>query len=541
MNQLHGSQEPHAPEVADALEELVRQFADPLAFLRELVQNALDAGSNEVEVWTRFEPSPDEPTVGHMTLAVDDYGEGMDRTIIDTKLTRLFSSAKDGDLTRIGKFGIGFVSVFALEPDAVVVDTSRAGESWRLVFRPDRSFVRVARDQPVDGTRIQLIKQVSRTTFDSLRTRARDTLRFWCRHISAPLTFDGEPLNVPFDLPEAVCTVRRVSDGIEAIVGYRSDLSPAFGFYNAGLTLLEGQDATFFPHVAFKLASRTLEHTLSRDNVIRDQHFDRGMQLVRDLVERELDHALLARLRTAPDDDAALAVLARLVRAGHALPGGAADLPLAIELETAERVRLLALRKALTDERLVVARERSALTAALAAQGLLVIAPPAAGVSALLAALCGGRQPLSAASWLLPAPVASLAPYQALLAAARELLTTLDVRIATLDVAHFATDPPLQEHLYLVQRDARSGVPLRLDDDAFRPVSHWTHRDRILLDADLELITHLAQLATREPELAAYILLKLMYLQGGKLSPTLDADLARLAVEHRTTRRGGAP
>ena len=33
-----------------ALDELVHQFGDPLAFLRELVQNAIDAGSEDIDV-----------------------------------------------------------------------------------------------------------------------------------------------------------------------------------------------------------------------------------------------------------------------------------------------------------------------------------------------------------------------------------------------------------------------------------------------------------------------------------------------------------
>ena len=35
-------------------------------------------------------------------------GEGMNEEIIDHQLTRLFASGKAGDLTKIGKFGIGF-------------------------------------------------------------------------------------------------------------------------------------------------------------------------------------------------------------------------------------------------------------------------------------------------------------------------------------------------------------------------------------------------------------------------------------------------
>ncbi|MGB1275507.1 MAG: hypothetical protein ACPG77_07140, partial [Nannocystaceae bacterium] len=41
--------------VRDALDKLVNQFSDPLSFLRELIQNALDAGSREVDVWVDFE------------------------------------------------------------------------------------------------------------------------------------------------------------------------------------------------------------------------------------------------------------------------------------------------------------------------------------------------------------------------------------------------------------------------------------------------------------------------------------------------------
>ncbi len=137
----------------EALDELVNQFADPLSCFRELIQNAVDAGSPAVDVSFEFRAEADTPERGAMVIHVDDYGEGMNREIIDKRLTRLFSSGKDGDLTKIGRFGIGFVSVFALSPDAVVVDTARGGESWRVLFGADRTFQRIARDEPVDGTK----------------------------------------------------------------------------------------------------------------------------------------------------------------------------------------------------------------------------------------------------------------------------------------------------------------------------------------------------------------------------------------------------
>jgi hypothetical protein len=86
-----------------------------------------------------------------MVIEVADAGEGMTREIIDNRLTRLFSSAKEGDYTKIGRFGIGFVSVFALDPEIVCVDTGRAGEHWRVVFRRDRSFERIRLTEPGGG------------------------------------------------------------------------------------------------------------------------------------------------------------------------------------------------------------------------------------------------------------------------------------------------------------------------------------------------------------------------------------------------------
>ena len=96
------------------LQDLVNQFSDPMSFLRELIQNSIDAGSGEIDIRVEFSPDASSGT-GLMTVFIEDFGEGMNREIIETKLTRLFSSGKDDDYTKIGRFGIGFVSIFAIE------------------------------------------------------------------------------------------------------------------------------------------------------------------------------------------------------------------------------------------------------------------------------------------------------------------------------------------------------------------------------------------------------------------------------------------
>ena len=127
------------PSVASALEHLINQFSDPLSFYRELIQNAVDAGSREVDVWLEYKKGAADGE-GAMIIHVDDFGEGMNREIIEGRLTRLFSSGKDGDFTKIGRFGIGFVSIFAIEPDAVSLDTSE-GRRELARFVPPRQVV----------------------------------------------------------------------------------------------------------------------------------------------------------------------------------------------------------------------------------------------------------------------------------------------------------------------------------------------------------------------------------------------------------------
>ena len=288
-----------------ALDNLVNQFARPLDFLRELVQNAIDAGSPRVEVHLARHASSDGTVV---EIAVQDFGEGMDQAIIDEELTRLFASSKEDDLTRIGKFGIGFTSVFAVEPKAVIVRTGRHGEAWELFFHPDRSFDKVKLDELVRGTRVTLFKALPADAVDAFLRECRWILSFWCEHSNTPIhvvdapvearsaggedpfaAFAGgrsepEPINRPLGL-DAPLSLAWEQDGVELVVGYGG--LPRYGFYNGGLTLLNttntdvlGPYAGRVGHLAFKLKCDELEHTLTRDNVIQDEHWERAMRVL---------------------------------------------------------------------------------------------------------------------------------------------------------------------------------------------------------------------------------------------------------------------
>jgi molecular chaperone HtpG len=280
----------------DALENLIEQFSDVYCFYRELIQNSLDAGTNRVDVDLEFKPPLEPGQDGVMIIHVDDYGEGMNRQIIDSQLTRLFSSSKENDRTKIGKFGIGFVSVFAIKPDAVNIDTSRDGEDWRIIFNKDKTFQRFKRDYPVDGTKIKIIKGCSEKFFNNFRERSLQTVIFWCKHSEAEIYFNGEQVNKPYDIDASVKLHLKENAG-EIIVGYTMEKTPFFGFYNQGLTLLEG-NREYFPFVTFKMKSKYLEHTMTRDNVREDENYFKAMAFLESIVTKKLPVKLFETLET---------------------------------------------------------------------------------------------------------------------------------------------------------------------------------------------------------------------------------------------------
>lgn len=289
-----------AIEAGDTLDNLVDQFSDPFAFLRELVQNSIDAGSHRIDVEFEFTPHQ-EGNRGVFVLHVNDTGEGMTREIIDTKLTRLFSSAKEDDYTKIGKFGIGFVSIFALRPKAVFLDTGRDGEFWRLHFKEDRTFDRYVLPRPVEGTQIKFIKELTPQENEEYKARALRTLKLWCKHAESEIYVDGELINEPFELQHPLAVSHEaLGTTISACPTFEE--RPFFGFYNRGLTLAEGQEAVV-PGVAFKIRSRYLEHTLTRDNVIKDKNYEKAMAILREAVDKSLKPALFKAAEQQSNDE----------------------------------------------------------------------------------------------------------------------------------------------------------------------------------------------------------------------------------------------
>ncbi len=274
-------------EVDALLERLVAQFASPYDFLRELVQNAMDAGADRVEVTLETHPAEDgDPDRVVFELAVLDTGAGMDETIIDGELTRLFGTSKAGDRTLAGGFGIGFVSVFAWEPERILLQTGRAGESWELLFHADRQFEKVPVDQPVEGTAVHLFRSGRAGERPAIAEAIRDALWRWCRFVPLEVSFedlardDGPELIQDAPDPDAGELGLGWSEG-ETQIQVAFDVPTRAVLLRHGLVLEEGGPAQLFPgladrcptsleHLQVRVDSPRLRTTLARDKVVDD-------------------------------------------------------------------------------------------------------------------------------------------------------------------------------------------------------------------------------------------------------------------------------
>lgn len=307
--------------------DIVRQFADPYAFFRELVQNSVDAGTEAVEVRIFRSES------GVTRSSVTDSGQGMSLSVLQNNLLTLFSSTKEGDSSKVGKYGVGFVSVLSTEPEEVVVETWRDGQAHRLRLFRDHSYeIERLAERPGSGTTVALVKTTTAEEHQAHCAASLAALRRWCRHARVPIRVTigeadveakdrHERIDEPITL-DALVSVRVERDGDVYVVGVGRPLgisgaSPArvfSGFYKGGLTLYESHSEAFagLEHVSFKVESSRFTHTLSRDNVRRDANMTAALDELRQIQRDELRRALLLQITAEAAGVAAEASPAKL-------------------------------------------------------------------------------------------------------------------------------------------------------------------------------------------------------------------------------------
>jgi hypothetical protein len=141
-------------DIAGLLQALTEQFPEPLLCVRELVQNAADAGAQRIEVDVAYDASR-----SLFRLSVRDDGRGMNEAEVEGYLTIGFSE-KDPGRDR-GRFGVGKLSPYALGIVRMVVETCDGHTTHRLTFNRDGSGT-IARSSTRGprGTVVRVYKQL---------------------------------------------------------------------------------------------------------------------------------------------------------------------------------------------------------------------------------------------------------------------------------------------------------------------------------------------------------------------------------------------
>lgn len=403
------------PEAAPAdglVGDLVRQFADPYALFRELAQNAIDAGTTEIHVRIVIVREGD---AHEARISVSDDGCGMSQEVLEEDLVVLFRSTKEDRGDTIGKFGVGFVSVLAIEPSLVTVSTC-TGDAMRHVLHlhPDRSYDLYREPGGTRGTTVTLHVPL-KDAGEELAQRSEAALVRWCGHASVPIHLtvirpnELEPtvqrrIDAPMEIEGALVSVRIVShDGeAEAVVGLVPEGAQLAAYYNRGLLLHASKERGTRASVAFKVSDRRLSHTLSREDVRLDEAHARAVRLVEHGIAQPLTQEVAkeiadtARAHVAGDGAAGarwLALVGATRVAELAIEPRAIDVPLVAPVAGTRVARCLGI-----EGSLLVARERDALVDLLAARGVAVVDAAVVGddarkevLDALLAAYTGGR------------------------------------------------------------------------------------------------------------------------------------------------------
>ena len=114
------------------------------------------------------------------------------------------------------------------------------------------------------------------------------------------------------------------------------------------------------------------------------------------------------------------------------------------------------------------------------------------------------------------------------------LLEGQGVKLSAIELGHLAyPDSPVAEHVAITQGKFGELTPVA---EIGQLSKGWLASKRVVVvNADHPTVVHLLQIATREPEFAAYLLLKLFYLRS-ELPAELDGALATAAAEARWQR-----
>lgn len=245
-----------------AVIEAQRYGEDPWVFVRELLQNARDAGATRVTLEL-------EERAGLTRLRCTDNGHGMAFADARAYLFSLYSSSKEKQGNQAGRFGVGFWSILRFEPETIIIRSrphqGKAELGWGVKFDGTLQKARKMAPATEVGTQI-ILERPQRDGNDAKRLldAASQNGRFLMQRDhpqkAMEITVNGVSIARPFSLP-APCIQFR-AEGIRGVVALGQ--RPGVELFSRGLRVRAAanlEDLLSSAHVATH--SRVRFHELS--------------------------------------------------------------------------------------------------------------------------------------------------------------------------------------------------------------------------------------------------------------------------------------
>ncbi len=174
------------------------------------------------------------------------------------------------------------------------------------------------------------------------------------------------------------------------------------------------------------------------------------------------------------------------------------------------------------------------MTELLCVRGELVLELAPGTILRALISAHAERSPSAVTSVCMPTPASEGPAWARLREAIATVLAGLDCKLGEIALGHLAyPGSPVADHVAITQAKFGELTPLA---EIGELSGGWFRGGRVIvINADHPSVAWLLELGGREPELAAYLALKLFFLRN-KLDPKLDSQLASLAAEARWRR-----
>lgn len=293
-----------------ARQEGLRYGEDPYVFLRELAQNARDAGATRIDV--RYHSNSGQ------RLVFIDNGDGMSFDHAKAFLFRLYASSKENDAAAAGHFGVGFWSILRWEPSNIRIESRTTDEAWALSIGRDGKAESVPCAPGAPGTTISMERaqpppvpddQPRNTKGESTEKLIRRRLHKYCRYLrransrqAMAVVFNGQRIDEPMRVRGPV-SMHFSSKEAEGVVGLAE--VPRVELYARGLwvtevsfieeLLPEYDGPTTAVHAGglspvVILNSEHLDVTLSRQEPVQSRELRRLVALAHERVRRLVGH-----------------------------------------------------------------------------------------------------------------------------------------------------------------------------------------------------------------------------------------------------------